>query len=237
MRCNHYVSYYPTFEPQDMRDPAFLSLKDSLNHHHNPLPRLRNLTLRGVHVDWSSLAIILSQTKYGLSSLDLTSHCMDVRPTPSEFHQLLSQCPNLTKLVVNGSGPQLADDNDNVSPKETLQSILLPRLHDMTIGYRSVPEGQIILEMIDAPTVCSLALTDRTHPCDIETIDSGSLLTYLATGNFPERDSQGTLSAYTTLGGEHVKDDSQSPFPKIPFTQMPRSSPPPSKAMFPLLQD
>ncbi|KAG6909760.1 hypothetical protein DXG01_015476 [Tephrocybe rancida] len=240
MRCNDFISYSPTFQPPDMRHPAFLSLNDTSAYPHNPLPRLRNLTLRGVHVDWTSLSTILSQTEYGLDSLDLSSHSMDVRPTLHEFHQILSQSPNLAKLVVNGSGPQIFDEAGDGGLSTILKDVQrasLTCLHDITIGYRSVLEGQAILELLDAPYAGSLTLEDGTHAGDVEDIDAGSLLSFLATGTFPSQESSGPLSTYTGMYSPAEKEDNLNHIPKLPFANASPNSPPTSKAMFPLLHE
>ncbi|KAG6844763.1 hypothetical protein H0H87_003986 [Tephrocybe sp. NHM501043] len=218
--------------------PPFSS--DEAPYPHNPLPRLRNLTLRGVHADWSALATILSQSDFGLDSLDLSSHCMDVRPTSCEYRQLLSQCPNLTKLVVDGSGPQIIDEgvDNSLTDKET-QPILLPRLRDITIGYRSVHEGRAVLEAMDAPNVGDLTLVDGTHPGDVDDVDAGPLLAYIATSNIPPQDSQVPLSASMAPDGGIVpveKDGFGNYLPRASFTEILPNSSPTSKALFPQLQ-
>ncbi|KAG6806451.1 hypothetical protein H0H92_011301, partial [Tricholoma furcatifolium] len=181
MRCNEYVSAVPVFQPQEMRDPKFLNLSNTTTPLPNLLPRLRNLTLFGVHVDWTSLSSILTQSNHGLDSLELYSHCMDVRPTRSEFHQLLSQCPHLSKLVVNASGPRYPDDNANPTTPEEITCVALPLLRELTVGYHSAPEGKAILDAIDATRVESFTLEDASLPGHVGDLNAGSLLTYLAT--------------------------------------------------------
>ncbi|KAG6888590.1 hypothetical protein C0995_007109 [Termitomyces sp. Mi166 len=240
MRCNDFISYSHTFAPSDMRLPAFLNLSNTTTHH-NLLPRLRHLTLRGVHVDWSSLSYILSKADHGLSSLDLSSHCLDVRPTLREFHQLLSHCPDLTGLVVKGSGPLVPDDNGGTSIlSKDIQPVNLPRLRDMVLGYRSTFEGQAILEIIDAPHVESLTLDDDSHPSAVEDLNAGSLLTYIMTRNTPEpmRGDHDSVFIYTTPDGEIAvdKDDFVIPTPKSPIVDLSNNSVS-SRAVFPQLRD
>ncbi|GLB40904.1 hypothetical protein LshimejAT787_0901190 [Lyophyllum shimeji] len=200
MRCNDFVSYSPTFRPSDMRDPAFLHLSETSSPPQNILPRLRHLTLRGVHVHWASLATILSHSQPGLDTLDLSSHCLDVRPTVPEFHHLLSACPKLTKLVVNGSGARDRDEvsNGDFIHSKSLQPAPLPALHDLTLGYRSVSEAQAVLELLDAPKTRMLRLEDATHPGELEEVDAGGLLTYLGTGQSPTRE---IFYSYTSPDG------------------------------------
>ncbi|RDB16621.1 hypothetical protein Hypma_002860 [Hypsizygus marmoreus] len=194
MRCNDFVSYSTTFEPHAMKGPAFLDLSGQpCLASTDILPRLQNLTLRGVHVDWASLAAVLSHSTAGLKTLELSSHCRDVRPTLSEYHQLLSTSPGLNKLVVSGSGPEVPDDEPEPLAREGLSQVSLPHLHEMTLGYHSAKEGQIVLELIDAPNVSVLTLEDSTYPGDAEDVDVSGLLTYLGTGEFPARVSHGVV--------------------------------------------
>lgn len=212
MRCNDFVSYSSEFQPADMREPKFLRHR----HHHlagtahkNLLPRLHGLVLRGVHIDWSSLACILSIATSrggpGLRNLELASHCADVRPSLHEFHSILAASPGLRQLTVNGSGPIIPDDVDIlIASEDGLTPALLPQLEDITIGYRSALEGQKILELLDAPNAKVLSLEDTTHPGDPDEVDAGGLLTYLGTGDPQELDVDYEI-AYTISEGHHYE--------------------------------
>lgn len=188
MRCNDFVSFSQEFEPKSLKDPYFLSTTNRVSppHSASPLPRLRHLSLRGVHVDWSSLSATLSSSKTGLYSLELCSHCPDVRPSLSELRDLLSCNPRLRNLVVSGSGPSFAADvNEAVDTAHyDFDGVLLPNLSQFTLGYRSGLEGETVLQLVNAPSLKSLILEEATYPADPEVIDAGSLLTYLGTGEF-----------------------------------------------------
>ena len=70
------------------------------------LPRLKHLTLKGVHVDWTALADALDASRVGgLTSLSLASHSAQVRPSCAAFRRLLRASPGLEVLSVCGSGP------------------------------------------------------------------------------------------------------------------------------------
>ncbi|KAG6867955.1 hypothetical protein C0993_009140 [Termitomyces sp. T159_Od127] len=240
MRCNDFISYSHTFAPSDMRLPAFLDMNNTTPSHHNLLPRLRHLTLSGVHVDWPSLSSILSKADHGLDTLDLSSHCLDVRPNLHEFRQLLSECPHLKSLVIKGSGPLIPDDNDGTSvASDDIQPVHLPHLRDMTLGYRSVFEGQTILKTIDAPHVESLTLEDGSHPGAVEDLNVSTLLAYIATRNTPEpmQDNYDSVFIYTTPDGEIAvdKDDFVILTPKSPIVNFSTNTP--SRAIFPRLRN
>ncbi|KAF6742568.1 hypothetical protein DFP72DRAFT_860346 [Ephemerocybe angulata] len=188
MRCNDFVSFSPEFEPKSLKDTSFLSTTHSTPSSHSTLilPRLSSLSLRGVHVDWASLSAALSSSRTGLYSLELCSHCSDVRPSISEFHRLLYSNPRLRNLVVSGSGPSFPADVDEGlgALRHEFDGAFLPNLTKLTLGYRSVLEGQTILELVNAPNLKSLVLEEATYPADPEVVDAGSLLTYLGTGEF-----------------------------------------------------
>lgn len=205
MRCNDFVSYSPTFQPHKMKGPALFTLPDEPSSL-SLLPHLKNLTLRGVHVDWPSLASILPHSHVGLRTLELASHCLDVRPSFSEFHQLLDAVPSLNKLAIIGSGPYLPDDADDdesiFADEDDLRPVSFPSLRTLIIGYRSAYEGRALLECISAPNIQDLTMEDSTHPGDPEDIDAGKLLTYIGTGRFDDANEHIFVSY---INGRHYK--------------------------------
>lgn len=208
MRCNDFVSFFPEFEPKSLKDPSFLSNTSGSSSPHSPniLPRLRYLSLRGVHVDWSSLGSALSSSKTGLYSLELCSHCADVRPSLSELHHILSCNPRLRNLVISGSGPSFPTDIDEVVDiiHHEFDGVLLPNLSTFTLGYRSGLEGQTVLQLVKAPTLKTLVLEEATYPADPEDIDAGSLLTYIGIGEFHSVKER-YLVAYDLPSGFHYQ--------------------------------
>ncbi|KAG7095033.1 hypothetical protein E1B28_005824 [Marasmius oreades] len=192
MRCNDFISHSSHFQPRHMRHPLFLkprvtSVVCSLIPR---LPRLRNLTLRGVHVCWSSLPSLLrTGSSSSLSSLELSSHCLDVRPSLAEFRTILSSCPMLRKLAVNGSGFALDQAKSKVGPSDGTPStecegtIPLSHLQELSLGYRSTLDGRKILALFSAPNVRKLTLEDASHPGGLHEADTKSILRYIATGD------------------------------------------------------
>ncbi|KIK63425.1 hypothetical protein GYMLUDRAFT_41105 [Collybiopsis luxurians FD-317 M1] len=183
MRCNDYISHSPQFQPSRMKSPALFSSESASEPTNDPiLPRLRNLTLRGVHVDWPGLCNSLSPS---LNSLELSSHSLDVRPTHSEFHDMLLACPKLSKLTLNGSG--FVSDDEDLSLKTgvhalrgRVEPVSLPLLESLRIGYRSAFDGCDILSSLHAPDIKQLSLEDATHPGEVEVVEADSLLLCLA---------------------------------------------------------
>ncbi|KAG2064239.1 hypothetical protein BDR04DRAFT_1035818, partial [Suillus decipiens] len=79
------------------------------------LPKLRNISLHGVHLNWTAfhLSTLLSATptqsltsaRHCIRSLELSHHSGEVRPTFDEFSGILKACPHLQHLVLRASGP------------------------------------------------------------------------------------------------------------------------------------
>jgi len=208
MRCNDFVSFASEFEPKSMKEPSFLSRASpaSPSSPLNILPRLRYLSLRGVHLDWASLGSAMASSKTGLYSLELCSHCADVRPSLSELHQLLSHNLRLRNLVISGSGPSLPGHIDNGVDMihHEFDGVLLPSLTSLVLGYRSSLEGQTVLQLVKAPMLKSLVLEEATYPADPEEVDAGALMTYIGTGEF-HSGKERYLVASDLFGGLHYQ--------------------------------
>ncbi|KAE9393502.1 hypothetical protein BT96DRAFT_923995 [Gymnopus androsaceus JB14] len=210
MRCNDYISHSPQFQPSSMKSPELFSSAGFLEppECHRLLPRLRHLTLRGVHVEWSNLSRLLQPS---LTSLELSSHSLDVRPTYSVFRDVLCACPELRSLVVNGSG--FVSEDKNLSLKtgahiinKSIVPVSLPLLEELTIGFRSAPEGCDMLTFIHAPNIRQLSLEDATHPGEVDDIEADEVL-LLAAGydlNHPSSCSRASFA-----------QESSSPFPAL----------------------
>lgn len=108
-----------------------------------PTPSLTFLAVNGLVVDWNRT--ILS----GLTTLDIRRMPLDVAPTATQFTTMLSSCPNLQKLVLDGCGPQPAYPG-------TYQPVIMPSLHTMVLGDFSRNYLRYILQLIEAPEVRDL---------------------------------------------------------------------------------
>ncbi|KAF4609474.1 hypothetical protein D9613_012327 [Agrocybe pediades] len=196
MRCNDFVSFSPRFQPMDLKDVGFLSLpRPGSEYPYGILPSLKHLSLRGVHADWDILGCALHSPIHKLESLELASHCGDVRPSVEQFHSLLSSvAPSLKKLRICGSGPNISNDAEDLSaaPQAVMREndpVQLPQLQNISIGYRSSLEGRTVLRMLDAPNARKLLLEDATYPGDLDEVNGGSLLTYLGSKHFSSSSS------------------------------------------------
>ena len=179
MRCNDLISFSPIFQPQQLKEPEFLTRGgQNLECPSNMMiPSLKYLLLRGVHVNWGSLGDILSTSETGLTCLVLGSHSDEVRPSRNQLFKILSSSIGLRKLVLSASGPSTSSavQNDRAS---------LPHLRNLTIGYRTAMEGLVALELINAPCTEELVLEDATHVADLNDINAAPLLSYFGTGQF-----------------------------------------------------
>lgn len=253
MRCNDYISHSPHFQPQYMKTPFFLRPDGPLPKKSMPLlPRLRTMILRGVHIDWSSLPHLLPTDSPVLQTLELSSHSLDVRPTVSEFRDILASCRSLQTLIVNGSGLSL--DEDGGMPLKLgagarrldrrLSPISLPHLKELTVGYRTALDGCYVLSMLEAPNLRMLTLEDATKPSDVEEVDASHLLRYVAARDVVEsvldsRESRGVPSGL--VGPDTEDDESDMQYSRRVLSPAPgpsRSQPERSRALppFPFLE-
>ncbi|KAF8900683.1 hypothetical protein CPB84DRAFT_1747350 [Gymnopilus junonius] len=122
MRCNDFISYSPQFQPPDLKEPKFLSHNcNSLPVPQSLLPKLKYLSLRGVHVDWDSLGDALAASA-NLLSLELTSHSADSinigYRTTMEGRAVLKllNAPNAKTLVLEDATYPGDPDDANGSP-------------------------------------------------------------------------------------------------------------------------
>lgn len=166
MRCDAYAAHAPIAEPEH----AFLS---SIAKGGWMLPSLRHLTLRGVPATWESLSTILP---YGLKTLELSFHPLAAQPSVSELVCLLKAAPSLSRLVMNGSGPAFPDPATEPTLCETVS---LPLLTSLTLGYTSTDAGLTLFDVLAAPHLHTLALEDASHPAETVPVDAVPLLTRL----------------------------------------------------------
>ncbi|KAF8176364.1 hypothetical protein K438DRAFT_1939381 [Mycena galopus ATCC 62051] len=168
MRCDAYAAHAAV-------DPGhvFLSSVQATNGAWI-LPRLRHLTLRGVPAAWTPLSAILPD---GLQTLELSFHPLAAQPSVPELASLLRAAPQLSRLVMNGSGPAVPAESTNTAWDP--EPVSLPLLDALTLGYTSAAAGLALLDLLSAPYLHTLTLEDATHPADTVPIDAAPLLTRL----------------------------------------------------------
>lgn len=113
--------------------------------------RLQHLALNGVHVNWVRSPIS------NLQSLDLRRMSLSSSPSLIQFRAMLSACPQLSKLALDGIGPQV-----DVNLARTLHPIVLPNVKTFLIGDFSLPYALYVLSQLRVPNVRDLTLMNLT---------------------------------------------------------------------------
>ena len=133
------------------------------------MPRLKHLTLKGVHVDWTALTDAVDASRVGgLRSLLLGSHSAQVRPSGVAFQRLLGACPGLEVLSVRGPGPVLSSSSSTAAAtdvdEESSEKVQFGNLQKPMVGYRSVAEDRKVFRSI-AGVVRDLGGGGCEQPC------------------------------------------------------------------------
>ncbi|KAK7052055.1 F-box domain-containing protein [Favolaschia claudopus] len=173
MRCDAYAAHAPLANIGN----SFLS---SVTNGDCLLPRLQRLTLRGVPAAWTVLATTLSPA---LKSLELAFLPLAGQPTILELVALLRTVPHLSRFILNGSGPAFPDSAALSSSPPSFESISLPSLGSLTLGYTSSAAAVALFDLISAPSLHQLILEDATHPTDTIPVDALPLLNRLFSSN------------------------------------------------------
>ncbi|KAG2336310.1 hypothetical protein BDR05DRAFT_1005971 [Suillus weaverae] len=165
-RTNDYLSRFWLFCPRIMKmvEGTMFGALIGATHQDvpaqsSPLPKLRNVALYGVHLDWTNfLRYTLGATpnrsptvSHSIQSLELSHHSGEVRPTANEFSAILEACPHLQNLVLRVSGPQ-----DGL-----LRQVSLPLLQQLHYGYSCVGDDVRVLSAFHAPNLIKLCLEGR----------------------------------------------------------------------------
>ncbi|KAG1870849.1 hypothetical protein F4604DRAFT_1926402 [Suillus subluteus] len=179
MRCNEFLGHLDTFSPrtQHMFDGIPFAALTGAPHHDlsaqpHPLPKLRNLTLVGVHMNWthfSRYTLGAALNKGCIQSLELSQHCREVRPTFDEFTGILKACPLLQKLTIRVSGPRF-----DAGFQRSNRPVSLPLLEEIHLGYTNVEDAAMLLSHIHAPNLIMLSIEDANHIASPDDEDSGA---------------------------------------------------------------
>ncbi|KAK7007660.1 F-box domain-containing protein [Favolaschia claudopus] len=138
------------------------------------VPRLREVTLTGVHVEWSAGHW---QPLSRLVKLELKYQAADVMPTVAQLRQILLQSPNLEVLAIVGSGPQFPTGNEG-SLIAGRESIKLARLMTFTFGFVDAHSAVQLLELFDFPALRELNIEDVSATLQHQPPEDASVLIY-----------------------------------------------------------
>ncbi|KAG9090667.1 Glucosamine-6-phosphate isomerase (Glucosamine-6-phosphate deaminase) (GNPDA) (GlcN6P deaminase) [Ceratobasidium sp. 370] len=132
-------------EPHDLPTPVSLF---GAGDHAKATPRLRDVVLCGIPVDWSTF---LPNT---LERLQLSLHSGSRRPTFAQFARLTTGSPNLHTLILNASGPALPPTTHDV-PR-----VQLDGLRSLTLDCFDPEYVEGLLKRFYTPALETLALAD-----------------------------------------------------------------------------
>ncbi|KAF7307054.1 F-box domain-containing protein [Mycena indigotica] len=130
-------------------------------------PRLTYLVLNGVPVVWKG-SILENLTTFDIRRLPST-----YMPDLSRFRQILSSCPRLDRLLLDGAGPRSAE-----LPQLPASPVDLPLLRTLVLADFTRPYATFILSLFTARNVIDLTLMNFCGE------DYSSVFT-LMTGMFP----------------------------------------------------
>lgn len=134
---------YEAFTSTDLRE-AFLPF-------HGNAPKLRNVALWGVHLDWErSLSMLCN-----LQDLELSYHAKDARPSYATFVQMIALSPELRTLSLCLSGPQEHDDLTNDWGTGLIE---IPSLKDLVLCYHESRYAIAFAQKLSVPNLHSLTL-------------------------------------------------------------------------------
>ncbi|KAF8167607.1 hypothetical protein B0H34DRAFT_23864 [Crassisporium funariophilum] len=111
------------------------------------IPSFNYLSLNGIHLDWGKSILT------NLTTIDLRRIPLERAPTLSQFRALLAGSPVLTKLILDGAGPQWHGD-----ALAGLKPILIPSLRFLVLGDFSLSYGIFIFSQMSVPNVVDLTL-------------------------------------------------------------------------------
>ncbi|KAJ7733679.1 hypothetical protein B0H16DRAFT_1892762 [Mycena metata] len=178
-RCNAYFA-----RKGQLFEPTALGQHLPLFDEEAAVPRLREVTLTGVHIAWSAPPLA------NLTTLELKYQAADVMPTVTQFAQILSRCPNLEVLAIVGRGPQLTTNEEvpasaggsaEAAVARALRgTIKLRGVTQFIFGFVDVNYAIQLLSLFDLPSLRDLNLEDvsaslRHQPPD----DAGQLFDWI----------------------------------------------------------
>ena len=185
-----WLSHHDVEEPKEDLTPPGMLLKYKLFQPRPGAPLLRDVTLWGVHIDWSSPFL-----SSNLRKLALCHHHVGLRPEPQRFFEILSSCSEtLEELTLESSGPIIINGVDweqFVSSK-----IELPNLHTLKVAFVSAEYARKMLDIIVARGVKELTLDFDDF--EISPLEWNDLIKQLCTGGIYSKETM--FPALTSLG-------------------------------------
>ncbi|KAF4590028.1 hypothetical protein EYR40_009577 [Pleurotus pulmonarius] len=137
----------------DARDLYIATYRPPVIVFHNKLPKLRNVSLIGVNLNWSD-----SNFLHSLDHLQLALHADNIRPPFPHFAAMLQKSPQLKTLSLHYSGPKNSDDNPAHNWFPAIDTIILPSLTELALVDLDPGYLCAIIEHLIAPSLAELTL-------------------------------------------------------------------------------
>lgn len=207
-RCNAYLAATgQIFQPVSLRQPIqfFGGAK---------LERLKQVSLVGVHVDWSATSSLRN-----LSRLEFKYQAADVTPSLTEFQDIIAGCPSLLELSLYACGPRLDDSTNHLLEQG---NIYLPHVKKLSIGFIDIAYTIRLLLLLVTPNLENLVLEDvskAVNPTESlpnattllewfsesngQSVNQGTITPSLRLSNFPLHQVK-TLELHCILASRHL---------------------------------
>jgi hypothetical protein len=197
-RCNAYLaSTGQHFTPEALKQPIGLLIGGA--------PRLEELSLVGVHVEWSRLRLS------NLTELELKYHAQDVTPSIQELAHMLNASANLERLTILGWGTRsctVDDKSEGISEELSRASrfggcegvVHLPKLSVLTFGWLDASHACMVLSLFSLPSLLTLTLENVGASLDHDVFHDDSPILEFAAGTAPsDKDRRrGGIAFYRT---------------------------------------
>ena len=175
-----WLSHHDGEEPGEVSAPLEIAAKYKLFQSPPGAPLLRDVTLWGVHIDWSSPFLSSNLRKFALCY-----HYIDVRPEPQRFFDILSSCSEtLEEFTLENSGPVL--DGEDWGPYALLK-IELPNLHILKVAFIPAEYTRRMLDIMVARNVKELTLDFSDSDWETEA-EWNSIIRQLCTGGIGSKE-------------------------------------------------
>ncbi|RDB28915.1 hypothetical protein Hypma_015818 [Hypsizygus marmoreus] len=135
-----YVQIGAGYQPKSFREP--MSLFGGVH-----APCLKYFSINGVHIDWQHSVLT------NLTTIDIRRIPLELAPGILQFRTILSSCPRLRKLCLDGAGPQLQLEEARGLPPIQLNDLRILVIADFSVHY-----AHYILSQFSAPNVRDLTL-------------------------------------------------------------------------------
>ncbi|KAJ7361537.1 hypothetical protein DFH08DRAFT_377136 [Mycena albidolilacea] len=112
-------------------------------------PSLAYLSLNGIPIDWGR-SVVQNLTTFDIRRLP-ASHS----PTAARFREILTSCPRLQKLSMDGAGPIFEDQNTD---SEFIVPVKLPHLRTLIVADFALEYVMFLFSQFSAPDVNDLTL-------------------------------------------------------------------------------